>query len=131
MKAVEPAPDFILFGGDVFGHVPADHENAETMRESHHQFAKALNASFPDTLILPCLGNHDTMPYFVSGADARESLSQMASLYGSGLAPEQRKSLASRGYYLHKFSRHLWLVVLETNALSISRCHHRLRPSPF
>lgn len=143
MTEAEPAPDMILFGGDVFGHVPASHENSASVRESHEALARALQKYFPRTPVLPCLGNHDTIPYFAAGVAAADALGVMARLYGSELAPSQRRSLASRGYYVHKHlyrgggsggsgaaddddgpAAHrrlrLWVVVLETNALSIA-----------
>lgn len=120
MVQEEPAPDFILFGGDVFGHVPASRENAPSVRKSHEALALALQERFSHTAVLPCLGNHDTHPYFVLGAEAGDALSTMANLYGSALKPSERKTLIQRGYYVHKLRRNrLWVVVLETNALSI------------
>lgn len=119
MKQTEPSPDFILFGGDVFGHVPASHENAAAVRESHRAIARSLRDAFPQTIILPCIGNHDTYPYFIAGNLASDVLADLVEMYGSPLSNAQRRSFATKGFYLHKLSRGLWIVVLETNALSL------------
>ena len=120
MARTEPAPDFILFGGDSFGHVPAAHDNGEGLRMSHRAVARAIREHFPHTIVVPTLGNHDTMPYFTAGDAAAEALSEMATLYSEGLGQRQRRQLSTRGYYVHKLGRaQLWLVVLETNALSL------------
>ncbi|KOO22213.1 sphingomyelin acid-like 3b [Chrysochromulina tobinii] len=76
MTEAEPAPDMILFGGDVFGHVPASHENSASVRESHEALARALQKYFPRTPVLPCLGNHDTIPYFAAGVAAADALGE-------------------------------------------------------
>ena len=64
MKQVAPEPDLILLGGDVFGHVPAAHEDAAAVRESQRVQAELITAAFPRTTVLPVVGNHDTWPYF-------------------------------------------------------------------
>ena len=121
MASIEPAPAAILLGGDDLGHVPASKEGAEAARASQRAVAAALRKAFPQTAILPTVGNHDTWPYFTArGEGALEARRELASLYGDALAPAPRRHLASRGYYLHKLTRRLWVAVLETNALALA-----------
>lgn len=121
MAAVEPAPSAILLGGDDLGHIPADQEGAAAARRSQRAVAAALRKAFPNTPILPTVGNHDTWPYFTSsGEGAADARRELANLYGEHLAPAQRRHLATRGYYLHKLTRREWVAVLETNALALT-----------
>lgn len=125
MREVEPEPTLILLGGDVFGHVPASHEDAAAVRESQRVQAELIAASFPRTTVVPVVGNHDTWPYFTSGGGATDARASLAKLYlASGGTERAGLELRERGYYVHRLptrpdARRTWVVCLETNALSL------------
>ena len=53
MAAAQPAPAFLLLGGDNFGHVPPASENAAAVRASHVAMAELLAKTFPGVPVLP------------------------------------------------------------------------------
>ncbi|KAL1510740.1 hypothetical protein AB1Y20_007027 [Prymnesium parvum] len=125
MRAAAPQPTLILWGGDVYGHVPPAREGAAAVARSQRVQAALIAKAFPGTTVLPALGNHDTWPYFVSGGDgATEAKASLAALYlssqGKGGAPAAI-DLRARGYYAYRLPLHaVWVVALETNMLSIA-----------
>jgi hypothetical protein len=119
MRSAQSSPAFILLGGDDLGHIPKDREGSAAALASQRAVAAALAEVFPRVPILPTVGNHDTWPYFSAGEGARRARSELAELYGAPLAGQQRRQLASLGYYVHRFSRRLWIVALETNSLAL------------
>ena len=63
MRVREPDPDFILWTGDTapHWHDPTDPDWNYIFKAERNIVSK-LKAEFPDTLILPALGNHDSFP---------------------------------------------------------------------
>ncbi|GFX31458.1 acid sphingomyelinase-like phosphodiesterase 3b [Trichonephila clavipes] len=70
MKSLEPNPDFILWTGDNLPHtiIPAEWDVIYGEIES---ITDRLRKAFPETQIIPCIGNHDLSP--VNIIDPRKS----------------------------------------------------------
>jgi 3',5'-cyclic AMP phosphodiesterase CpdA len=109
MVAVQPAPAFILLGGDNFGHVPPASEDAAAVTASHAAMAELLGTSFPGVPVLPLVGNHDTWPYFAGGKAARDVRATLARLFGGGLGPSGARELRESGHFV--FRHAAWLQV--------------------
>lgn len=63
MKRLEPAPSFIVWTGDSSAHfrVPRP-PTMEYVYATERSIVKAMREEFPETLVLPALGNHDSSP---------------------------------------------------------------------
>jgi len=122
MAAAQPAPTFLLLGGDNFGHVPPASEDAAAVRASHATMAELLAASFAGVPVLPLVGNHDTWPYFSGGRAAREVRAELARLWGAGLGRTAARELREQGYYVYipPALTNLWVVAIDTNSLALA-----------
>ena len=112
-----PNPSFIVMGGDAFGHVPTDRESSSTIEQSQRALAAALRERFPQTKVLPMVGNHDTWPYF-SLEGARGAQKVLGDIYGgvNGLSRSAASKLVHSGYYAQPLSssgNELFAIVLE------------------
>ena len=124
MRQAHPEPSLILLGGDVFGHVPAEHEHAKSVATSQRVQAELIAEFFPNTPVLPVLGNHDTMPYF-SRAGGTAAQTTLASLFGHHLPQGALSDLRTIGYYRYTVrtpaaGQQIWILALDTNALSLT-----------
>ena len=61
MKKTEPAPDFVLWLGDNYGHVVQDSE--ELVLASTKLLGQLIKEHFPGVPVIAAVGNHDTWPY--------------------------------------------------------------------
>ena len=68
MVRIAPEPDFILAGGDYFGHVAAAKEGRRSVRSAALLFTSMMHAAFPNVPTMHTIGNHDTHPYYSTAA---------------------------------------------------------------
>ena len=64
MRKVQPAPDFILAGGDWVGHIPESRQGSHAVLSAAVLLVKMLTAAFREAPALHTVGNHDTWPYY-------------------------------------------------------------------
>ena len=129
MLATAPEPDVILLGGDVFGHVPAAHEDERAVLRSQASHQRVLTEAFPRAIFLPVVGNHDTWPYFSGGAASVRARVELARLWSKSMSARAARELADAGYYCHEIrpptssawtGLRLWVVALDTNVLAMA-----------
>ena len=74
MKTLEPSPSFIVWTGDSSAHfrVPRP-PTMEYVYATERSIVKAMREEFPETVVLPALGNHDSSPidFFPGENDSR------------------------------------------------------------
>ncbi|XP_072022827.1 acid sphingomyelinase-like phosphodiesterase 3b [Amphiura filiformis] len=62
MKGFAPDPDFIVWTGDDYPHVPGNRKSEELLLNVVYNLTNLLMDVFPDTAVFPVLGNHDYNP---------------------------------------------------------------------
>lgn len=127
MRRVQPQPDFVVAGGDWFGHVAPQHTSGATVLEAAVHIAEELAASFGDAPVIHAIGNHDTWPYYSLAPAWRQfstaweqspalGTSYMRQTFPGGALADWRAG----GYYARRLpGGRLLAVVLNTNALAL------------
>ncbi|KAK7069072.1 hypothetical protein SK128_011184, partial [Halocaridina rubra] len=59
MKDFQPNPDFIMWTGDDTAHVDDKYFSTDTVFSIIADITEVLNNSFPNTMFMPVMGNHD------------------------------------------------------------------------
>lgn len=100
MVEVQPDPSFIVVGGDWSGHgMP----NESVVFEMVEQASRTLRHFFPDTLVIPALGNNDfTDDYHYPVDTPTQWMSEISSLWstlGFLSTSQQRTSFQEGGYF--------------------------------
>jgi len=96
MARTQPAPDFILWQGDNYGHVaPPDTE--ALVLGSTALLADLLSDAFPGVPILPAVGNHDTYPY--NSDPGATFYAKICALWAPWLDAPAMKSCSLAGYF--------------------------------
>lgn len=62
MHEIHPNPDFILWTGDDTAHVSDKYFSTDEVIEIIDNITETLRESFPETVVVPILGNHDYYP---------------------------------------------------------------------
>ena len=126
MRKIAPRPDFILAGGDHFGHIPKSNEGPAAVRSAAVLLASLLHKSFPHTPTLHTIGNHDTWPEYSRAAawheweEAWRADVHLGDAYVAAQFPDDALSLwRSGGYY----ARTLWQQPQHHNAQQQQQPH--------
>jgi sphingomyelin phosphodiesterase len=108
-------PDFVLWTGDD----PA-HDDFSQSRESNlfriEVLSDLFDKYFPNKLVYPSLGNHDTFPVDQLDVPPRNQwlLSTVASYWNKWLDPQAIKTLTYGGYYQMQVSPSLRIISINT-----------------
>ncbi|KAL6074607.1 Sphingomyelin phosphodiesterase [Balamuthia mandrillaris] len=96
MVAVHHSPDFVLITGDNNGHyLPKEQLAKETLTNVTNAIMKA----FPNTTVLPVLGNNDLWPDYYIPYGPSDWMDWLTSLWSPWLNEEQQKTFRNGGYY--------------------------------
>lgn len=94
MKIVEPEPEFILVLGDIVGHFTSSYLNEDgeynaeytikLIEQTHEDVVKLIRKFFPDTQIIPVIGNNDAYLDYVmpEGLEKKRYLEFLYKLWG-------------------------------------------------
>ena len=116
-----PAIDYIILTGDLPAHdIWRQSKAANT--EITQVVAAALHKHFPDTPVLPAIGNHESFPVNLFPDPSRPGEEASSWLYastakylGRALQPAERAQFAQAGFYAHTVLPGLTVISLNTN----------------
>lgn len=119
MGAVDSKPDFILITGDIVAH---SQPSWAMQNQTVTQFTSMLRQVFPNTLVLPLLGNNDVYPDYHQPYGPTAWLEYLAALWSPWLDEEQRATFVSGGYYSMKIpvAHNLRVIALNTVPYSVN-----------
>ncbi|GFO25614.1 acid sphingomyelinase-like phosphodiesterase 3b [Plakobranchus ocellatus] len=84
MADIKPDADFILWTGDTAGHIPTPEFSLERNLQMINIVTSTIKRIFPNTLVIPSLGNHDFFPAdYTNGTESElyDSVCQMWSAW--------------------------------------------------
>eukprot|EP01105_Mastigella_eilhardi_P024182 TRINITY_DN6267_c0_g1_i1.p1 TRINITY_DN6267_c0_g1~~TRINITY_DN6267_c0_g1_i1.p1 ORF type:complete len:438 (+),score=133.18 TRINITY_DN6267_c0_g1_i1:167-1315(+) len=117
MKAVDPNPDFIVMSGDM-----AAHDLVSTHDEAVRTVTNLLNATFPNTLVVPCIGNNDLTPDY-EGECNSDGLANLYETWSLWIPEQQKETFHQMGAFAltPAFNPGLVFLSINTNIFSIKR----------
>ena len=123
MKRVQPAPDFIMAGGDWIGHISEQRMGAQAVLSSAVLLVQLLTTHFSNVVTMHTVGNHDTWPYYslapaFASWDRAFLRSQGSEWMGVHFPEGARADWQQHGYYARRLSSRLWAISLNTNELA-------------
>ncbi|KAL3121262.1 hypothetical protein niasHT_000415 [Heterodera trifolii] len=112
-KAKVPNPNLIIWTGDS---LPHDKYDENVLFDIWQNVTNAISAHFPDAVLLPVLGNHDSAPgnSFTDHPAKQQIYEKMFKMWEQWIGPEGKESFTRGGYYRAETSAGLFLV-LNTN----------------
>ena len=123
MQRVQPAPDFIMAGGDWIGHISEHRMGAQSVLAAAVLLVQLLSKHFSNVVSVHTIGNHDTWPYYslapaFANWDRAFLRSQGSEWMGVNFPEGARTEWQTHGYYARRLSSRLWAVSLNTNELA-------------
>ena len=123
MQEVEPNPDFIVWTGDSSAHRPKTENRGvpfDIVFKNLREISKNLTELFPESVVVPALGNHDTFPSVFYPLNNASFYSRYvnSSLTGNWAATpsKDRETFLKCGYYsYHHNDTDTHFVVPNTN----------------
>lgn len=116
MRRVEPAPDYVFWLGDQVPYISAGRSMDEVTEGNANLTAKIMG-TFPQTRLLPVIGNHDTYPCDQQmAADPAGSAARFLPLWKQHLSAASRATFLRGGYYTELLRPGVRAVVIN-NAL--------------
>ncbi|XP_067678170.1 acid sphingomyelinase-like phosphodiesterase 3b [Haliotis asinina] len=117
MRNMEAEPDFILWTGDTAPHVKQ--KSLEDVLGLIRNVTTVLKEAFPNTTVLPLLGNHDAfpsnqMPLVESGTQYYDNILSKAD-WSELLWKHEQDQFQKGGYYSRTVQKGLRLVMLNSN----------------
>ncbi|XP_055937861.1 acid sphingomyelinase-like phosphodiesterase 3b [Argiope bruennichi] len=118
MKQIHPTPDFIIWTGDNLPHTEKFDPGWDITFEAIRNTTLLLSSTFPNVLILPSIGNHDSFPPNILPADNTSN-----NIYKGYLEKGRWKDLINEsewstfvkgGYYSHLVKPGLRIISLNT-----------------
>lgn len=123
MREACPDPDFILLGGDLSAHCQPSWESTYASVAAATDF---ITAQFPNTTVLPLIGNNDLFPHNSLPLGPTELLSDYAALWQHWLDPVAEpgyaENLALAGYYTALPVQGLRVISLNTMYYNLEWC---------
>jgi len=113
MKTLNPNPQFILLAGDYNGHGLPE----KTIETVQNTVFDSIRQAFPNTRILPGIGNNDQDP---KNQNSAVEFARLYTLFSqkANITPDQRTTFLSGGYWsYHDLSSGLQVVLLNSNLL--------------
>lgn len=143
MVRQQPAPDFLVAGGDWFGHVDESRRTEAAVANAAVILARVLDEHFGRVPVVhaignhasvsqadstrtaghtmpPSVGNHDSWPYYSAAPTAASWDAAWGSAYARRTFPGAARAQWVRGgYYARRVGPALLALMLNTNSLSL------------
>jgi sphingomyelin phosphodiesterase acid-like 3 len=99
MREVEPAPDYVFWLGDQVPYL-SDGRSMDEVYLGNANLTAKIMATFPQTRLIPLIGNHDTYPTdWQKAGDPEGSAARFLPLWQDHLTPVSRATFLKGGYY--------------------------------
>jgi hypothetical protein len=118
---IESGADFVIFTGDSVPHyldyTSFEHYSQDNVTSNVRIVADAIDAAFPNTIVLPTLGNHDVYPsdqLKKPNDGGLDQLQILAEIYGRWLPADALETFKAGGYYSVLLRENLRFVAFNT-----------------
>lgn len=127
LKAAEPKPDFIVFGGDSLGHglKTTIDEICGNLTDIFHNLTK----DFKNVPLLFTIGNNDLSPDYGNWTTDAEQFEKLNEIMKGYLTEDQQKTFKKGGYYSYDVPKQN-LLLLVLNTVIYAPAHDRTEYDP-
>nr|XP_032808958.1 acid sphingomyelinase-like phosphodiesterase 3a [Petromyzon marinus] len=119
MRSLDPDPDFLVWTGDSPPHLPVKELSTREVLEIMGNFTTLIRSTFPNTPVIPALGNHDYWPQDQDPVAGSELYDRVADMWSGWLTEESQALFRKAGFYTQLVrgasSAALRVVTLNTN----------------
>ena len=117
MRFIYDDPDFILWTGDASPHYDDPRLQWDGLFSILKNLTLLIHDAFPDTLILPALGNHDTFPNYEYPEEGEGFYGRYLdrALWSYLIPASAHATFSYAGYYSTNLSASLIAIILNTN----------------
>ncbi|XP_043207536.1 acid sphingomyelinase-like phosphodiesterase 3b isoform X2 [Amphibalanus amphitrite] len=116
MAQVQPQPDFVIWTGDNAPHWEEGPEFKQIF-SAIDNITRVMEEAFPDTPIVPCLGNHDSFPadFYPGGNKSFYTRYLTEGGWSRLLSEDEQRTFATAGYFARRLTDQLTIISLNTN----------------
>ncbi|XP_078449946.1 cyclic GMP-AMP phosphodiesterase SMPDL3A isoform X1 [Lampetra planeri] len=120
MRSLDPDPDFLVWTGDSPPHLPVKELSTQEVLGIMGNFTALIRSTFPNTPVIPALGNHDYWPQDQDPVAGSELYDRVADMWSGWLTEESQALFRKAGFYTQlvpgaRSSAALRVVSLNTN----------------
>eukprot|EP00727_Mastigamoeba_balamuthi_P009788 m51a1_g5431 hypothetical protein (432) ;mRNA; r:158079-159610 len=119
LRGAYPSPDFIVYTGDSPSHMFLEEVDSRIIRATEDIYG-AFDQYYPNTPVLPVMGNHDVFPmYNLPALDGLPLLKTLNGIWSKWIsAPENQETVKRGAFYQIKVADKVRVLTLNTNYYS-------------